>query len=250
MQSGKIKVIIIDDESLARQITKSYLSKKSDFEIIAECSNGFDAIKKINELKPDLIFLDIQMPKLTGFEMLELIEEPPVIIFTTAYDHFAIKAFEVNAIDYLLKPFSEERFESALQKAVLQLGDRFKQNSAIENIIKTTDEKIEFLERVVIKDGSKITVIPVGEIKWIEAQDDYVLINTEKGRYLKQKTMKYFDSHLNENEFVRVHRSYIINLGFIQHLEQTETESYRLVMKNGKQIPVSKAGLQRLKSTL
>jgi two-component system LytT family response regulator len=250
MQSSKIKVIIIDDESLARQITKSYLSTKKDFEIIAECSNGFDAIKKINELKPDLIFLDIQMPKLTGFEMLELIEEPPVIIFTTAYDHFAIKAFEVNAIDYLLKPFSEERFEAALQKAVLQLGDRFKQNSAIENIIKTTDEKIEFLERVVIKDGPKITVIPVGEIKWIEAQDDYVLINTEKGRYLKQKTMKYFDSHLNENQFVRVHRSFIINVDFIQHLEQTETESYRLVLKNGKEIPVSKTGLQRLKSTL
>ncbi len=250
MQASKIKVIIIDDESLARQITKSYLSKKSDFEIIAECSNGFDAIKKINELKPDLIFLDIQMPKLTGFEMLELIEEPPVIIFTTAFDHFAIKAFEVNAIDYLLKPFSEERFEAALQKAVLQLGDRFRKNSAIENIIKTADEKIEFLERVVIKDGSKITVIPVGEIKWIEAQDDYVLINTKKGGFLKQKTMKYFDSHLNENEFVRVHRSYIINIGFIQHLEQTETESYRLVMKNGKQIPVSKSGLQRLKSTL
>jgi two-component system LytT family response regulator len=246
----KIKVIIIDDESLARQITRSYLSRKDNFEIIAECSNGFDAIKKINELKPNLIFLDIQMPKLTGFEMLELLEDPPVIIFTTAYDNFAIKAFEVNAIDYLLKPFSEERFEAALHKAVLQLGDRFKQNSAIENIIKTTNEKIEFLERVVIKDGSKITVIPTGEIKWIEAKDDYVLINTERGRYLKQKTMKYFDSHLNETEFVRVHRSYIINLGFIQHLEQTETDSYRLVMKNGKQIPVSKAGLQRLKSTL
>lgn len=249
MQS-KIKVIIIDDETLARQITKNYLTKHNDIEIIAECSNGFDAIKKINELKPDLIFLDIQMPKLTGFEMLELIESPPVIIFTTAYDQFAIKAFEVNAIDYLLKPFSEERFENALQKAVLQLGDRFKQNSAIENIIKTADEKIEFLERIVIKDGTKITVIPVGEIKWIEAQDDYVLINTEKGRYLKQKTMKYFETHLNENHFVRVHRSYIINVDFIQHLEQTESESYRLVLKSGTEIPVSKTGLQRLKNTL
>ncbi len=247
---NKIRIIIIDDEALARQITKNYLNKRDDIEIIAECSNGFDAIKKINELKPDLIFLDIQMPKLTGFEMLELIENPPVIIFTTAYDHFAIKAFEVNAIDYLLKPFSEERFNAALDKAIAQLGDRFRQNSAIENIIKTNDEKIEFLERVVIKDGSKITVIPVEEIKWIEAQDDYVLINSEKGRFLKQKTMKYFETHLNENQFVRVHRSYIINLDFIQHLEQTETESYRLVLKNGKEIPVSKTGLQRLKSTL
>jgi two-component system LytT family response regulator len=248
--ANKIKVIIVDDESLARQITKSYLSTRSDIEILSECSNGFDAIKKINELKPDLIFLDIQMPKLNGFEMLELIENPPIIVFTTAYDNFALKAFEVSAVDYLLKPFSEERFSAALEKAISQLGDRFQQNSAIVNIIKTHDEKIEFLERVVIKDGGKITIIPVEEIKWIEAQDDYVLINSEKGRFLKQKTMKYFENHLNENQFVRIHRSYIINLDFLQHLEQTDTESYRLVLKNGKELPVSKTGLTKLKSTL
>jgi two-component system LytT family response regulator len=248
--ANKIKIIIVDDESLARQITKNYLASRSDVEILAECSNGFDAIKKINELKPDLIFLDIQMPKLNGFEMLELLEDPPIIIFTTAYDHFAIKAFEVSAVDYLLKPFSEERFTSALQKAIAQLGDRFQQNSAIQNIIKQRDEKIEFLERVVIKDGGKITIIPVEEVKWIEAQDDYVLINSEKGRFLKQKTMKYFENHLNENQFVRIHRSYIINLDFLQHLEQTDTESYRLVLKNGKELPVSKTGLTKLKSTL
>ncbi|KAB2847668.1 MAG: response regulator, partial [Ignavibacterium sp.] len=207
----KIKIIIVDDESLARQITKNYLANRSDVEILAECSNGFDAIKKINELKPDLIFLDIQMPKLNGFEMLELLEDPPIIIFTTAYDHYAIKAFEVSAVDYLLKPFSEERFSNAFQKAVSQLGDRYQQNSAIQNIIQQRDEKIEFLERIVIKDSGKITIIPVEEIKWIEAQDDYVLINSEKGRFLKQKTMKYFENHLNENQFVRIHRSYIIN---------------------------------------
>jgi two-component system LytT family response regulator len=236
--ANKIKIIIVDDESLARQITKNYLANRDDVEILAECSNGFDAIKKINELKPDLIFVDI------------LMEDPPIIIFTTAYDHFAIKAFEVSAIDYLLKPFSEERFTNALQKAIAQLGDRFQQNSAIQNIIKQRDEKIEFLERVVIKDGGKITIIPVEEVKWIEAQDDYVLINSEKGRFLKQKTMKYFENHLNENQFVRIHRSYIINLDFLQHLEQTDTESYRLVLKNGKELPVSKTGLTKLKSTL
>lgn len=248
--ASKIKTIIIDDETLARQITKSYLKNREDIEILTECSNGFDAIKKINELKPDLIFLDIQMPKLNGFEMLELLENPPVIIFTTAYDHFAIKAFEVNAVDYLLKPFTEERFNDALDKAIARLGDKFQQDSAIKNILQQKDEKIEFLERVVIKDGSKITVLPVEDIKWIEAQDDYVLINSEKGRFLKQKTMKYFENHLNENQFVRIHRSYIINLEFIQHLEQTETESYRLVLKNGKELPVSKTGLSKLKNTL
>lgn len=246
----KIKVIIIDDETLARQIIKNYLSKHSEIEIIAECSDGFDAVKKINQLKPDLIFLDIQMPKITGFEMLELIENPPKIIFITAYDQFAIRAFEVNAVDYLLKPFSEDRFNFSLKKAIARLNDTTNQEKEIKNILTTTDDKTEILERVIIKDGSKINVIPVDEILYIEAQDDYVLINSKKGKFLKQKTMKYFENHLNENQFVRVHRSFIVNLNFIEHLFQTETESHRLVLKNGKEIPVSKNGLQKLKDIL
>lgn len=248
--SNKIRTIIIDDEQLARSITRSYLSKHPEIEIIAECSNGFDAIKKINEEKPDLIFLDIQMPKINGFEMLELLEDPPVIIFTTAYDQYAIKAFEVCAVDYLLKPYSEERFNDALKKTYAFIHDKLEQNSAIRNIIEHNDEKIEFLERVVIKDGSKITILPVDSIKWIEAQDDYVMINSEQGRFLKKKTMKYFENHLNENMFIRIHRSYIINADYIQHLEQKGKESYQLILKNGKELPVSKTGLSKLKSTL
>lgn len=246
----KIRTIIIDDEKLAREITKGYLAKHPEIEIIAECSNGFDAIKKINEEKPDLIFLDIQMPKINGFEMLELIDDPPAIIFTTAYDQFAIKAFEVSAVDYLLKPFSEERFNEALKKSFKRLEDKFQDDSAIKNIIEQHDEKIEFLERVVIKDGSKISIVPVNEIKWIEAQDDYVMINSEQGRFLKKKTMKYFENHLDENIFARIHRSYIINIDFIQHLEQAGKESYHIILKNGKELPVSKTGLTKLKSTL
>lgn len=248
--SNKIRTIIIDDEQLARSITRGYLSKHPEIEIIAECSNGFDAIKKINEEKPDLIFLDIQMPKINGFEMLELLEDPPVIIFTTAYDQYAIKAFEVCAVDYLLKPYSEERFNDALKKTYAFIHDKLEQNSAIRNIIEHNDEKIEFLERVVIKDGSKITILPVDSIKWIEAQDDYVMINSEQGRFLKKKTMKYFENHLNENMFIRIHRSYIINADYIQHLEQKGKESYQLILKNGKELPVSKTGLSKLKSTL
>ena len=248
--SNKIRTIIIDDEQLARSITRGYLSKHPEIEIIAECSNGFDAIKKINEEKPDLIFLDIQMPKINGFEMLELLEDPPVIIFTTAYDQYAIKAFEVCAVDYLLKPYSEERFNDALKKTYAFIHDKLEQNSAIRNIIEHNDEKIEFLERVVIKDGSKITILPVDSIKWIEAQDDYVMINSEPGRFLKKKTMKYFENHLNENMFIRIHRSYIINADYIQHLEQKGKESYQLILKNGKELPVSKTGLSKLKSTL
>jgi two-component system LytT family response regulator len=250
MKKNKVSTIIIDDEKLAREITKGYLNKNPEVEIVAECSNGFDAIKKINELKPDLIFLDIQMPKISGFEMLELLEEPPVIIFTTAFDQYAIKAFEVNAADYLLKPFSEERFNAALKKSFNHLQDKFEHDSVIKNIIDHNEKKIEFLERIVIKEGSKISIIPVETIKWIEAQDDYVLINCNLGRFLKQKTMKYFENHLNENNFIRIHRSYIINVDFIQHLEQTGKESYRLILKNGKQFPVSKTGLARLRNTL
>jgi two-component system LytT family response regulator len=246
----KITAIIIDDEKLAREITKGYLAKHSNIEILSECSNGFDAVKKINELKPDIIFLDIQMPKISGFEMLELLEDPPVIIFTTAFDHYAIKAFEVNAADYLLKPFSEERFGEALKKSYAYLQDKFQHNSVIQNIIEHNDKKIEFLERVVIKEGSKISIIPVDTIKWIEAQDDYVMINSDQGRFLKQKTMKYFENHLDENSFIRIHRSYIINVDFIQHLEQTGKESYQLILKNGKQLPVSKTGLSKLRNTL
>lgn len=246
----KIRTIIIDDESLARQISKKYLSRHDNIEILAECSNGFDAIKKINELKPDIIFLDIQMPKLNGFEMLELIEDPPIIIFTTAYDHFAIKAFEVSAVDYLLKPFSEERFDQALIKAIKLMDDRFKQDDSIRNIIAEHDKKIETLERVVIKDGGKINIIPVSEIRWIEAQDDYVMIHSNQGKFLKQKTMKYFEDHLEETQFVRIHRSHIINLSFLQHLEQQESESYKIILKNGTELPVSKSGLARLKATL
>jgi len=248
--SNKIRVIIIDDEKLAREITKSYLAKVPEIEVIAECSNGFDAIKKINEEHPDLIFLDIQMPKISGFEMLELLEDPPAIIFTTAYDQFAIKAFEVSAVDYLLKPFSEERFNAALKKSYTFLQDKYQQNSAIKNIIEQNDERIEFLERVVIKDGSKISILPVDSIKWIEAQDDYVMINSDQGRFLKKKTMKYFENHLDENAFIRIHRSFIINADYIQHLEQKGKESYQLILKNGKELPVSKTGLTRLKNTL
>lgn len=246
----KIRIILIDDENLARQISKNYLSSHNNVEIVAECSNGFEAIKKINELKPDIILLDIQMPKLNGFEMLELIENPPIIIFTTAYDHFAIKAFEVSAVDYLLKPFSEERFDQALKKAIKLLDDKFTQDESIKNIISEHDKKIENLERVVIKDGGKINIIPVDEIRWIEAQDDYVMIDSAQGKFLKQKTMKYFEDHLDESQFVRIHRSHIINLSYLQHLEQQETDSFKIILKNGKELPVSKSGLSRLKATL
>ncbi len=248
--SDKTKVLIVEDEKLAREIVKSYLKKYNNIELVGECSNGFDALKQINELKPDLVFLDIQMPKLTGFEMLEVLENPPVIIFTTAYDQYALKAFEVNATDYLLKPFSEERFNEALQKALKLLGNKGEVVKNIESLSKSLEQKEEKLERVVVKNGQKISIVPVDDIKYIEAQDDYTMLYTDKGNFLKQKTMKYFEENLDEKDFIRIHRSYFVKITQIKQIELFEKESYRLILNDGNKLPVSKSGYQKLKEIL
>ncbi len=246
----KIKTLIIDDEQLGRDLIKAYLAKNESIEVLAECSNGFDGIKQINELKPDLIFLDIQMPKLTGFEMLELIETPPVIIFTTAYDQYALKAFEVNATDYLLKPFSEERFNEALEKATRLLSNKILSDAKFNDILKVADSRTESLERIVVKNQQKITLIPVEDIKYIEAQDDYTMLYTQKGNFLKQKTMKYFEENLSPKDFIRIHRSYIIKLSLLKQIDLLEKESYQVVLHDGKKLPVSKSGYQKVKEII
>lgn len=246
----KIKAIIIDDEKLAREITKKYLADHPDIYVSAECSNGFEGIKKINEEKPDLIFLDVQMPKISGFEMLELLEDPPVIIFTTAFDHYALQAFEVNAADYLLKPFSADRFSEAIEKAKVFLKDKSAQRSILNNLIEHTSEKNEFLERVVVKTGAQIFVIPVEDITWIEAQDDYVMIHCVSGKFLKQKTMKYFEEHLNPSDFVRIHRSFIVSIKEIEKIELLEKDSFHVRLKNKDSLPISKTGYSKLKEII
>lgn len=248
--NDKVKVVIVDDERLARDILKNYIREHDNVELIAECTNGFEGVKSINELKPDLVFLDIQMPKITGFEMLELLETTPQIIFTTAYDQYALKAFEVNATDYLLKPFAYDRFDEALAKAMDKMTDREKSKDAIEKLVNHKDQSDEKLDRVVVKSGQKITVIPVDDLQYLEAQDDYVMLHTKQGSHLKQKTMKYFEEHLNGNSFIRVHRSYIVNLNEIEHLYLQEKETYRALLKSGAKIPVSKSGYSNLKEFL
>lgn len=247
---NKISAIIIDDETLARELIKKYISHHQNIEIISECSNGFDAIKKINEKKPDLIFLDIQMPKINGFEMLELLENPPVIIFTTAYDHYALKAFEVNAVDYLLKPFSQERFDEAVDKAFTYLENKSLQESKIKELVKINDQRNDFLERIVVKDSQDISIIPLENIRWLEAQDDYVMIHTLQKKYLKQKTMRYFEEHLNPKDFIRIHRSFIVALKEIKKIELLEKESYQVVLADKKTLPLSRAGYNKLKELL
>ena len=245
-----IKTIIIDDEKLGRDIIKSYLNKFENIELIAECSDGFEGIKQINELKPDLIFLDIQMPKLTGFEMLEILENPPVIIFTTAFDQYALKAFEVNAIDYLLKPFSETRFAEALNKAIKLITLVPKAKQELAGLVKTVESRNEYIDRVVIKHAQKIIIIPITELRYIEAQDDYTMLYTERGNFLKQRTMKYFDENLNPKEFIRIHRSYFVKFSAIKQIELFEKESYRVLLHDGVKLPVSKSGYQNLKEII
>ena len=244
-----IKVIIIDDEQPAREIIKHYLSKHTDIEIVGECSDGFTGLKAIHELKPNLVFLDVQMPKLTGFEMLELMDETPQIVFTTAFDQYAIKAFELNAVDYLLKPYSQDRFDVAVQKAVERLQKEDKP-SGIKKLTEHITENIEVLDRIVVKLGSKIKVIPIDTVLYIESQDDYVMVYTTEGKYLKQQTMKYFEKHLDTSIFCRIHRSFLVNINTIKQLELYEKNAYLAVLSNGAKLKVSDTGYKALRGLM
>ena len=243
-----MKAIIADDEDLARDLIKNFLQKYNNIEIVTECCDGFSTVKAINEHKPEIVFLDVQMPKLTGFEVLELLEHKPIIIFTTAYDEYAVKAFELNAIDYLLKPFSQERFDKAISKAFSVLNANLPQpESKTSNLETYIDENTALIERIVIKKASQLIVVPIENIYYIESQDDYVMIYDEKANYLKQKTMKYFESILDKEKFIRIHRSYIVNIEKIQKLELYEKDSYLVILKNGVQLKASRSGYQNLK---
>ncbi|MBK8369058.1 MAG: response regulator [Bacteroidetes bacterium] len=214
------KVVIIDDEPLARSLVAEYLQQHSSIEIAAECNDGFQGVKAIMQHKPDLIFLDIQMPKINGFEMLELLDSTPSVIFTTAFDEYAIKAFEANAIDYLLKPFSKERFDLAIQKWNEKKNTSSEKNiqSLLENTTKQPDEK----NRIVVKNGSDIRIVPMADVMYIEAYDDYVKIFTKDTYFLKKKTMNYYEQVLDSSQFFRTHRSFIINLQELTKIEPLE----------------------------
>lgn len=240
------KVIIIDDEPLARRIVKEYLSKNEGFELLAECSDGFEGLKMIQELKPDLIFLDIQMPKITGFELLEILPDPPFVIFTTGFDEFALKAFDLNAVDYLLKPFSLERFNQAIVKFI---SSDLKQEN-ISQLLETPTRNESDINRIVVKDGSEIRIIPTLEIDYLEAYDDYVKIHTKGKSHLKKQTMNYFETALNSKQFVRVHRSFIINIDRLAKIESFEKNSYVAILTEGSRVPISRSSYGKLKEVL
>jgi two-component system, LytTR family, response regulator len=243
-----IKAVLIDDEPLAREVVKEYLLNFPQIEVVQECNDGFEGLKAIQQHQPDIIFLDIQMPKITGFEMLELVENMPAVIFTTAFEEHAIRAFEVHAVDYLLKPFSSDRFDKAVQKWLDHFQTPVAANT--EALLETAATTPLQSNRVVIKINGKIKIIPVQDIHYLEAADDYVKIVTQEGSFLKNKTMSFFEKMLDPQQFTRVHRSYILNVNQVTRIDPYEKENHLAILRSGARVLVSKTGYPRLKAAL
>jgi two-component system LytT family response regulator len=249
MNEGQnLRVVIVDDEPLARAVIREYLKAHPGVEIAAECGNGFEAVKAISEMSPDLMFLDVQMPKLDGFEVLELIGRSVPVVFTTAFDKYALRAFEVHAVDYLLKPFDEERFAEALSRARARI--QAKEGVAVDELIADARPRTAPVERVLIRDGSQVHVLPVERIDYVEAQDDYVCFKADGKDYLKDQTMAAVEASLDPNHFVRIHRSYLLNIERIARVELYAKDSRVAILRDGRRLPVSRAGYARLAKLL
>jgi two-component system, LytTR family, response regulator len=250
-----LRVIVVDDEPLARAVVREYLGAHAGVTIVAECGNGFDAVKAVTELAPDLMFLDVQMPKLDGFEVLELLGRTVPVIFTTAYDQYALRAFDVHAVDYLLKPFSEERLAEALSRARGRLAGREGEGEGdapldVDALVEAGRPRQGPLERVLIRDGAQVHVIPVDRIDFVEAQDDYVSFLADGKSFLKDQTMAAVEASLDPLRFVRIHRSYLLNIERIARVELYAKDSRIAILRDGRKLPVSRAGYQRLSRLL
>jgi two-component system LytT family response regulator len=242
-----IRAIIVDDEELARGILREYAAALPDVDVVSECANGFEAVKAISECKPDLVFLDVQMPKLDGFEVLELIDRDIAVVFVTAYDQYAMKAFDAAAVDYLLKPVSLERFQMALERVRQRLGTL---RPPPEEIVAAARAPQQHAQRIVVKDGAKVNVIPIAQLDYAEAQDDYVELHSKGKSYLKQQTISSLESSLDPQQFIRVHRSFIVNLERVTRIEPYTKDSRMAILTDGTQVPVSRAGYERLRALL
>ncbi|MFO7853559.1 MAG: LytR/AlgR family response regulator transcription factor [Bacteroidota bacterium] len=249
-EKDQITSLIIEDEEPARNIIKHYLDKHESIKIVGECADGYCGLMSIKELKPDLIFLDIQMPKLNGFELLEILEEKPEIIFTTAFDEYAIKAFEMNAVDYLLKPFPEKRFDEAVEKAIARIRAGEDSGAKIRSLTSGLTEGAAPMNRIVVRKGNAISFIPVKSIRYMQAEDDYVMIYHLAGKALKQQTMKYYERNLPDNDFIRIHRSFLASIEHIARIEPYGKDTYIAVMKEGERLPVSRTGYKKLKEKI
>lgn len=241
------RALIVDDEELARHIIRELLQPHSEIEVAAECANGFEAVKAFAEHKPDLIFLDVQMPKLTGFDVLELIGDDVSVIFVTAFDQYAMRAFEVHAVDYLLKPIGKQRFEEALERVKSRLGEKI---PSAHKLADSARPPQQFLERIVVKDGTRVTLIPIAKLDYVEAQDDYVALASQGKKHLKQQTIAALEASLDPKCFVRIHRSYIVNLERVARIEPYGKDSRLAILSDGARLPVSRTGYARLQSLL
>jgi two-component system LytT family response regulator len=251
----KLTAVIVDDEELARALLHEYIGASGDIEIVAECANGFEAVKVIAEKKPDLVFLDVQMPKLDGFEVLQLIGQDVAVIFVTAYDQYAMRAFDEHAVDYLLKPFSLERFQKALERARQRLGEKGSAQAPIAKppaaeLARAARPPREFLQRIVVRDGARVHIIPVERLDYAESQDDYVSLHSQGKSYLKEQTISSLEAALDPERFVRIHRSVIVNLERVVKIEPYAKDSRVAVLSDGSQLPVSRAGYERLRTLL
>jgi two-component system, LytTR family, response regulator len=245
-----IRIVIIDDEAPARELIKHYLKEVDLTEVIGESADGFSGLKTISALKPDLVFLDIQMPRLTGIEMLEVLTEKPEIIFTTAYDQFALRAFELNAVDYLMKPFPKRRFLEAVKKAIDKIRSGKGNKDPANQLLAKKPELSSPVNRIVVRKGNAINLIPVEQVRYVEAQDDYVMIYHATGKALKQQTMKFYEDNLSKNDFVRIHRSYIVKVEEIKRIEPYGKDNHIAILQSGDKLPVSRAGYKHLKEEL
>jgi two-component system LytT family response regulator len=243
----KLRTIVVDDEDLAREVLRELLGAHEEVEIVAECRNGLETVKAVAEHKPDLLFLDVQMPKLTGFDVLELVGPEVPVIFVTAYDEYAMKAFEVHAVDYLLKPVGKERLAAALRRVKVRSQEK---RPAAAELAASARPAGQFAERLVVKDGTRVTLIPVGKLEYAEAQDDYVALASEGKKHLKQQTIASLEAALDPKLFVRIHRSYVVNLERVTRIEPYGKESRVAILSSGVKLPVSRAGYARLQALL
>ena len=243
----KCRAVIVDDEELARRVLRELLRAHNEVEVVAECPNGFEAVKAVAELKPDLLFLDVQMPKLDGFEVLELIGEGPAVIFVTAYDQYALRAIEAHAVDYLLKPFGADRLKVALERVKERLGGKLPPPAELAAAARPP---ARYLERIVVKDGSRVHIIPVSKLDYAEAQDDYVALAVEGKKHLKQQTLSNLEKALDPERFLRIHRSYIVNLDRLGKVEPYGKDTHVVILTTGAQLPVSRSGYARLREIL
>jgi two-component system LytT family response regulator len=243
-----LRAVIVDDEELARAVLREHLAAHPDVQVVAECVNGFEAIKAVSAHAPDLLLLDIQMPKLDGFEVLQLLDRDVAVIFVTAYDEHALRAFAVHAVDYLLKPFSAQRLGEALAQARQRVG----RPAAVppSRLAAAARRPGEWLARLIVRDGAQVHVIPAEAIDSIQAQDDYICIRAHGRRHLKQQTLAEIEGQLDPSRFVRIHRSWILNIDRLARLEPATRDSRTAVLRDGTQLPVSRAGHARLMELL